>query len=157
MKSCCECWNINMSGAKLKPSISPISESWFRPLLCWMDRTIPFVDHVKYLGVIFDKTIVWWLHIETVATIAFRTFLCTYPLSISRHLRITFKLTLHKAVIRSVMTYVCLAWEFAAATFLNCSTRKTRFCAPLVTSQGTYQPTNCMHLLSLYVCDFITQ
>jgi hypothetical protein len=27
----------------------------------------------------------------------------------------------------------------------------------LVTSQGTYQPTNCMHLLSLYVCDFITQ
>jgi hypothetical protein len=41
---------------------------------------IPFVNGVKYLGVIFDKKIAWRLHIETVATKAFRTFIRVYSL-----------------------------------------------------------------------------
>jgi hypothetical protein len=49
-------------------------------------RNIPFVNHAKYLGVIFDKR------------------------------SANIKLTLHKALIRSVMTYARLAWELAADT-----------------------------------------
>jgi hypothetical protein len=30
------------------------------------ERNIPFVSHVKYLGVIFDKRITWRLHIEMI-------------------------------------------------------------------------------------------
>jgi hypothetical protein len=36
-------------------------------------RNIPFVNHVKYLGVILDKMILWRLQIEIIETKAFRT------------------------------------------------------------------------------------
>jgi hypothetical protein len=36
-------------------------------------RDIPFVNHVKYLGVIFDKRITWKLHIEMIEAKAFKT------------------------------------------------------------------------------------
>jgi hypothetical protein len=50
-------------------------------------------------------------------------------------------LTLHKALIRSVMTYVCPAWEFAADTYLwNCSAYRTRCFAILETTQGAQRP-----------------
>jgi hypothetical protein len=38
----------------------------------------------------------------------------TYSLFKSKLLSTNIKLTLHKALIRSVMTYACPAWEFAA-------------------------------------------
>jgi hypothetical protein len=42
--------------------------------------TSPFVNHVKYLGVIFDKTITWRLHIEMIEAKAFRTIIRIYSL-----------------------------------------------------------------------------
>jgi hypothetical protein len=45
---------------------------------------------------------------------AFRTFIRLYSLFKSERLNANIKLTLHKALIRSVMTYACPAWEFAA-------------------------------------------
>jgi hypothetical protein len=38
-------------------------------------QNIPFVSHVKYLGVIFDKRITWRLHIEMIEAKAFSTFI----------------------------------------------------------------------------------
>jgi hypothetical protein len=46
---------------------------------------------------------------------AFRTFIRVYSLFESEHLSANIKLTPHKALIRSVMTYACPAWEFATA------------------------------------------
>jgi hypothetical protein len=60
----------------------------------------------------------WRLHIETIEAKAFRTFIRLYSLFKSERLRVSIKLTLHKALIRSVMTYACPAWEFAAETYL---------------------------------------
>jgi hypothetical protein len=79
-------------------------------------RNIPFVNNVKYLGVIFDKNIIWRLHIKTIEAKAFRAFTKTYSLLKSDRLSTNFKLTLHKALTRSVMTSVCPAWEFEADT-----------------------------------------
>jgi hypothetical protein len=42
---------------------------------------------------------------------AFRTFIRNYSLLKSERLSATIKLTLHKALIRSVITYACAAWE----------------------------------------------
>jgi hypothetical protein len=39
---------------------------------------IPFVDHVKYFGVIFDKRIIWRLNIEMAEAKVFRTFIRIY-------------------------------------------------------------------------------
>jgi hypothetical protein len=38
-------------------------------------RNIPFVSHVKYFGVIFDRRFTWRLHIEMIEAKAFRTFI----------------------------------------------------------------------------------
>jgi hypothetical protein len=73
---------------------------------------------VIYLGVIFDKRITWRLHIEMTKTEAFRAFIRIYSLIKSEHLSTNIKLTLHKALIRSVMTYACTAWKFSADTHL---------------------------------------
>jgi hypothetical protein len=76
------------------------------------------VNHVKYLDVIFDKRITWRLHVEMTEAKAFRTFINTYFLFRSERLSANIKLTLHKAVIRSVMTYAFPDWELAAGTYL---------------------------------------
>jgi hypothetical protein len=71
-----------------------------------------------YLGVIFDKKVTWLLHIEMIEAKAFRTFIRVYFLFKSERMRANIKLILHKAVIRSVMTYASPAWEFDADTHL---------------------------------------
>jgi hypothetical protein len=53
-----------------------------------------------------------------IEAMAFRTFIRVYSLFKSERLSTNIKLTLHKALIRSVMTYACSAWELAADTHL---------------------------------------
>jgi hypothetical protein len=53
-----------------------------------------------------------------IKTKAFRIFIKVYALFKSERLSINIKLTLHKALIRSVMTQACSVWEFAADTLL---------------------------------------
>jgi hypothetical protein len=77
---------------------------------------IPFVNNVKYLDVIFDKKITQRPHIEMIEAKAFRTFIRVYSLFKSERLSSNIKLTLHKALIRSVMTYACPSCEFVAGT-----------------------------------------
>jgi hypothetical protein len=93
---------------RLGQSTSPDS------LLTLNGRDIPFVNTMKYLGVISDKKITWILHIEMIEAKAFRKFVGIYCLLKSERLCANIKLTLHKALIRSVMTYACPAWEFGA-------------------------------------------
>jgi hypothetical protein len=73
----------------------------------------------------------WRLHIETIEAKGFRTFIRLYPLFKSEQLSVNIKLTLHKALIKSAMTYTCPAWEFAA---------------PLAISRGAHWSAICMWL-----------
>jgi hypothetical protein len=89
-------------------------------------ENIPFVNNVKYLGVIFDKKITWRLCIETLEVNDFRTFIRIYSLFRSELLSTNIKLALHEALIRSAMTYACPTWKFVAEThLLYCSYCKT--------------------------------
>jgi hypothetical protein len=81
-------------------------------------RDIPFLNSVKYLGVIFDKRGTWRLHIEMIEAKAFRTFIRIYFLFKIERLSTNIKMILHKALIRSNMTYACPAWEFAVVNHL---------------------------------------
>jgi hypothetical protein len=56
-------------------------------------RDISFVNHVKYLGVIFHKGIIWRLHIEMIDAKVFRTFIRVYSLFRSGRLSADIKLT----------------------------------------------------------------
>jgi hypothetical protein len=84
----------------------------------WNIKINEDLNSAKYLGVIFDKRIIWKLHIEMIEAKAFRTFIRIYSLLKSERLTANIKLTLHRAPIRSVMTYACPAWEFAAESYL---------------------------------------
>jgi hypothetical protein len=87
-------------------------------LLTLNGNKIHFVNSIQNLGVILDKKIIWKLNIETVATKAYRTLIRLYSLFKSDRLSTNSKLTLHKTLIRSIITYACPAWEFAADTHI---------------------------------------
>jgi hypothetical protein len=67
-------------------------------------RNISFINHVKYLSVMFDKRITWRLHIQVTEAKAFRTFIRIYSLFKSERLSVNITLNFYKALIRSVMT-----------------------------------------------------
>jgi hypothetical protein len=62
----------------------------------------------------------WRLHVEMIEAKAFRTFIRipVYSLFKSERLCVNMKWILHRALIRSVITYACPAWEFAAECHL---------------------------------------
>jgi hypothetical protein len=118
METWCERWNIKINEDKTRGIY--FSRSLRQPgsHLTLNGRNIPFLNSVKYLGVIFDKKITWRPHIEIIEAKAFRTYISVYSLFKSEPLSVNIKLTFHKALISFVMTYVCPAWEFAADTHL---------------------------------------
>jgi hypothetical protein len=66
----------------------------------------------------FDKKVAWRLNIEMIEAKAFKTFIRIYSLFKSKRLSTNIKLALHKALARSITTYACPAWEFAADNHL---------------------------------------
>jgi hypothetical protein len=55
-------------------------------LLTLHGRNIAFVNSIKYLGVIFDKRMIWKLHIEAIEAKTFRKFIRLYSLFKSERL-----------------------------------------------------------------------
>jgi hypothetical protein len=79
---------------------------------------------------------------------AFRTFIRINSLFKSERLSTNNKPTLHKPLIRNIITYVCPAWEFVTIIYWNCSACKTRFSAPLEIFQGAHRFAFCTWLLN---------
>jgi hypothetical protein len=118
MAAWCERWNITINEDKTRPIYFTRRNRPPDSLLKLNRRNIPFVNSVKYLGVISNMRMTWRLHIQMIEANAFRTFIRIYSLFKSERLSGNIKLTLHKAQIRSVMTYACTVWEFAAECHL---------------------------------------
>jgi hypothetical protein len=114
----CKRWNIKINEDKTRAIYFTHRNRPPDYLLKLNGRKIPFVNSVKYLGVLFDNRMTWRLNIQMIEAKAFRTFNRIYFLFKSERLSANIKLTLHKALIRSVMTYACPAWEFAAECHL---------------------------------------
>jgi hypothetical protein len=69
------------------------------------ERNIPFLSHVKYLGVIFDrKIIIRRMHIKMMEAKAFRIFI-VFTSYINKQLSVNIILTLHKAIVSSIKAY----------------------------------------------------
>jgi hypothetical protein len=58
------------------------------------------------------------MYIEMIAVKALRTFISIYPLLKIERLSVNTKLTLYTVLIRSIMSYACPTWEFAADSHL---------------------------------------
>jgi hypothetical protein len=104
MDTLCDLWNIKFNEDKTQAIYFSYRVGPPEASLALNGWDIPVINHVKYLGVIFNKRITWKRHMEMIKAKAFRTYIRTYPLSKNESLSISIKLTLHKALIRSVMT-----------------------------------------------------
>jgi hypothetical protein len=114
-----------------------------------------FASRVKYPSIIFHKRITWRLLTEITEAKAFITFIRIYSQCKSQRLIANIKLTLHKPLIRSVMTYACPAWKLVADTYLlklqlmQNSVLRTNAnfprCTPVRFAHG-FQPSVCMLL-----------
>jgi hypothetical protein len=69
-----ERWNIKTNEDKTRAIYFSHRRGPPDSLLTLNRRNIPFVNNVKYLGVIFDKRMTWSLNIEMIEAKAFRTF-----------------------------------------------------------------------------------
>jgi hypothetical protein len=67
-------WNINISDDKTQVLYFSHRLGPADAHLTSNGRNIPFVNHIKHLGVVFDKRIAWRLHIELTEAKGFRIF-----------------------------------------------------------------------------------
>jgi hypothetical protein len=114
----CKRWNIKINEDKTRAIYFTHRNRPPDSFLTLNGRNIPFVNSVKYLGVIFDNRMTWRLYIEMIEAKAFRTFIRIYSLFRSERISANIKLTIHKVLIRCVMTYACPACESAAESHL---------------------------------------
>jgi hypothetical protein len=105
----CEKWNIKINEDKTRAVYFSKRLRRVEAYLTLKGRAITFVNDVKYLGVTFERRITWRTHIDLIVTKALRTFVQIYSLLKSEKLSIKTKMTLHKALIRSKMSYACPA------------------------------------------------
>jgi hypothetical protein len=107
--SWCEHWNIKINEDKTQTIYFSRGNGPPDTSLTLKELNIPLVNSMKYLGVIFYRKSTWRIRIETMEAKACRTFITVYSLFKNERLNANIKLTLHKALICSVMTYACPA------------------------------------------------
>jgi hypothetical protein len=155
----CENWNIKINEDKIQAIY--FSHRFRAPEahLTLNGQDIPFISHVKYLDVIFDKRITWRLHIKMMEAKAFRTFIRISSLFKSERLKTNVKLTLREALILSVMTYTCPTWELAADTYLLKLQHMQNKALHIVGNFPRHTPVHDLHAaFNLpYVYDYITK
>lgn len=83
-------------------------------------KIIQWLDHVKYLGVTFDKRLTWRKHIENTVRKGHMALRTLYPLICPRNgLDNNLKATLYNTCVRPVLTYAAAVWGYAASTHLQ--------------------------------------
>jgi hypothetical protein len=88
----------------------------------------------------------WRPYIEKTAAKALGTYIRTYSIFKSKHLREHIKLTVYRALIRSIMTYACPTWEFAADTHLMKLQRLQNRVLPAIGNLDRSTPVRDLHL-----------
>jgi hypothetical protein len=111
------------------------------------------------LGVIFDRRLTLRLHIERTVAKALCTYLRTYFLFKSTRLSTNIKFTLYRALIRSVKTYACPTWEYAAdAQLLKLQRLQNRVLRAIGNlDRRTLVREMCVAFKIPYVYDYITK
>jgi hypothetical protein len=159
MGSWCQHWNIKINEGKTQAIYFSR-----RPRLPEDDvqlngRNIPFVNSVKYLGITFDRRMIWRLHIEKTAAKALGTYIRTYSILKNKYLIAHIKLIVYRAVIRSIMSYACPTWEYAADTHLMKLQRLQNRVLRAIGNLDWRTPVRDLHLAFKipYVYDHITK
>jgi uncharacterized protein YqhQ len=144
METPCERFNFKINEDKTQGIYFSLSRRQPESRLTLNGRNIQFVISVNYLGVIFDNKVSWRLYINMIEAKVFRTFIRIYFIFKSERLSTNIIFTFHGALIRSIMTYACTAWEFTADNhLLKLQRLQKKFSPPLETFQGAHRFAIC--------------
>jgi hypothetical protein len=151
--SWCQRWNMKINEGKTRAMYFSKRRRMLGDDLQLNGQNIPFVNSVKYLGVIFDRRMTWRLHIEKIAAKALGTCIGTYSIFRSKHLNANIKLIVYRALIRSIMTYICPTWEFAADNHsMKLQRLQNRCSALLATLTGAHRSAICIWRSKFRTC-----
>lgn len=118
-------WKIKINAAKTQAIIFPFNKSPKRVPTISLSvdgMEIQIQDSVKYLGIIFDKKLIFKKHILETCNKAVKCGRALYPLlNRKSKLNIKNKLLLYKMCIRPILSYGCQIWSSRVAkTNLKC-------------------------------------
>jgi hypothetical protein len=159
VNSRCEQWNIKINERKTRTTYFSRILRVPDDVLQLIGQDTPFVNNVTYLGVTFDRGMIWRLHIERTVAEVLRTYIRTYFLFETERSSTNIKLTLYKALIRSVMTYACPTWEYTADAHLLKLHRLQNRVLRAIGNLGRSTPVREMHVAFKipYVLDYVTK
>jgi hypothetical protein len=153
VNSWCERWNITLNGGKTQASYFTRRPRVPDNMLQLNGRDIPFVNNVRYLGVISDRRMTWRHHIKRTVAKALRTYVRAQSLLKNVRLSTNIKLMLYKALIRSVMTFACPILEYVVNVhLLKLQCLQNIVLRVTVILTGTHQSTNCIWLSKFLTC-----
>jgi hypothetical protein len=104
-----------------------------------------------------NATLVGHQTVLKIAAKALGTYIRTYSIFKSKHLNANIKLIMYRALIRSIITYVCPTWEFAADTHLMKLQRSQNRVLRAISNLDRGTPVLDLHLAFKipYVYDYI--
>lgn len=116
-------WKIKTNEGKTQAIIFPFNRRRVRtptiPLMIGQNP-IELNDSVNYLGVVFDKMLLFNHHITNAINKTNKCFRALFPMIAAKSkLSTPNKLLIFTAVLRPIMSYGCPAWTSAATTHLN--------------------------------------
>jgi hypothetical protein len=103
---------------RIRPPVSPVDLRLVEVRLTFKGRNIPFVNNIKYRGIISDRKITKRIYIKAIPARAFRTFIRIYPFFKTELLSVYIKLSLHKVLIGYIMPHALPASDFVANNHL---------------------------------------
>lgn len=118
-------WTIS-NGLTLNPSkCQAVLFSWTKkfhlqtPPLNILGNSIPWSDSAKYLGLIFDRKLIWRMHNKSAAQKMHLRISKLYPLFRCKTLPDKIKAHIYKQCIRTAGTYSCGTWATSIKTRAN--------------------------------------
>jgi hypothetical protein len=113
METWCERQNIKLNEEKTRGIYFSHRRGLPESHIILNERNISFANSVT-----FDRKITWWLHIEMIEAKTSRTFIRVYSLFRGEWLSANIKSTLHKCLIKNIMTHSYPTWIFATNNHL---------------------------------------
>jgi hypothetical protein len=126
----------------------------------YIERMASFLCKPREISLcIFIKKFMWRLYTETITAKALRTFISIYILLKSERLSVGTKLTLHKALIRFMLTYAYPALKFVMESYLLKFQYLQNKVMHAIGNLPRRTPTHDLHVMFkiLYLNSFVTK
>ncbi|GBN54312.1 RNA-directed DNA polymerase from mobile element jockey [Araneus ventricosus] len=113
-------WEIALNVSKTEAVYFAKGEKKHKQVIKIKNKSIPWSQQAKYLGIILDKKLTWQSHISSTKTKFRNVTRKLYPLIAGdSDMKRKYKILIYTAILRPIITYGCLIWGAAAKSNIN--------------------------------------